>query len=581
MIKYKGNSIYEGIVIEKPYLKVRKEKEISTYKISEEILPKELKRFEIAVKETKKEIQILMESLNGKVNQNELKILNVHLMMLEDPVFLSDINNKIKLDMINAEKIVQIVVKKYIGMFKALNDPVYRQRAADIEDIGEKLINNLQNNIEEIEEVNGKILITKDLMPSELLNFYNKGYKLKAMLIENLGETSHVAILAKNLEIPTIMGAKGIDLTEIDVNQEIIFDSRKGKECIIVKPKEDTLNWYKKEVLDYTLEKKDLESLIDLPAFSKNNEKVNLYANIGGDLEIENIKKYKPDGVGLLRTEFIYMESSYFPTEEEQLNIYKKIAENLGKEKELIIRTLDIGADKKLSYFEMIEEDNPFLGLRATRLMLVHKEIFKTQLKAILRASFRYRNIKIMYPMIANVEELKKVKEILEECKEELKIERKRFNKDIETGIMIEIPSAAIMIDAFLEHSDFFSIGTNDLTQYTLAADRLSSVVSNVYEPYDPAVLRLINTVAEIAGKRNKKVSVCGEMAGDPAAIIAFLSFGIKHLSMLAALIPKSKKIIRNIDIEELKKIKFEILSCKTANEVKNKLNAYLMGVIK
>lgn len=579
MEKYKGVSIYEGIVIAKPFLKKKKNTQVKIYKIIPEMVKSELERLNHAIKETKQEIKSLIESLAGKVNQNELKILNVHLMMLEDPVFLSDISNKIKIELLNSEKVVETVVKKYVGMFKSLNDPVYKQRAADVEDVGEKIIQNLQSEKAEIIDVGNKILITKELKPSELLKYHNLGLKLSGIISEYGGETSHAAILAKTLGIPTLMGVKNLNKIKFNENEEVILDSRSEKELFLINPEFYIKQWYEKEKKESEDEELEIKTFIDFEALSKDNVKVNLYSNMGSEVELDDILKYKPDGIGLLRTEFLYMDSDHFPTEEEQLEEYKRFSETIGVKKELIIRTLDIGADKKLSYFEMPEEENPFLGVRAIRLSLAHKNIFKTQLRAILRAAV-FGNIKLMYPMISSIDELRKANEILNQVKNDLEKEEIKYKKNLEVGIMIEVPSSAIMSDLLIKEVDFFSIGTNDLTQYVLAADRLSEEVSYIYNNYDPSVLRMINIVAENAIKAEKKVSVCGEMGGDKLGLLAFLSFGIRDLSMLPSFIPKIKKVLKKIEIKDLKDIKTEILKAKTAEDVKKILNDYLLGVI-
>ncbi len=578
MEKITGVSIFEGVVISKAYMKKKKKEEIKLYRIHSEQIEEELQRFQEAVTETKQDIKSLIESLTGKVNQNDIRILHSHIMILEDPLFISDITTKIRIEMINAEKIVESVVQKYVGMFRALSDPAFREKAVDIEDIGEKLIATLHGMSKDIEDLNNKILIAKDLKPSDILRYHNEGIKIKGIVTETTGETSHVAILAKTMGIPTIIGAKNLSQLSIKEDEEVILDSRKGREMLIIEPTEHIREWYIKEKITFDRMEGELLSLIDKPAYTKNGERIKLAANIGGISEIDEIVQYKPDGVGLLRTEFLYMESKYFPTEDEQTEAYKKIAEAVGKENSVIIRTLDIGADKKLSYFEMPDEENPALGLRAIRLCLNRKDIFKTQLKAILRASI-YGNIQIMYPMISGIEELEEANRVLEESKKELIKEGIEFDNHIKVGIMIEVPSAAILADILIKKVDFFSIGTNDLTQYVLAADRLGEEVSYIYDNFHPAVMKLINKIAEAAIKNGKKVSVCGEMGGDPMAVVAFLSFGIRDLSMLATLIPKIKRNIKNIDTGDLEKIKNGILSSSKSSEIKEIINDYLLGV--
>lgn len=579
MDKLTGISIFEGIVVAKAYMRRKKKEVIKLYKVHPAMIEDEMKRFQEALCDTKQEIKSLIESLTGKVNQNDIKILNSHLMILEDPLFLSDITNKIRIEMINAEKIVETVVQKYVGMFKALNDPAFREKAIDIEDVGEKLIQNLQGLTGEKEDIDNKILIAKDLKPSDLLRYHNDGITILGIVTETGGETSHVAILAKTMGIPTILGVKNLQNLKFDEKSDVILDSRKGKEIVVFEATDYVRQWYSKEKIEFEKEKGDMLTLIDKPAFTNDGVRIKLAANAGGEGDIEDIKHYNTDGIGLLRTEFLYMESEYFPTEDEQEKAYRKMAESVKPGDYLIIRTLDIGADKKLSYFDMPDEENPALGLRAVRLCLKRKDIFKTQLRAILKASIA-GNIKVMYPMISGIEELNEANRVLEEVKKELEKDGIPYNNSMEVGIMIEVPSAAILADILIEKVDFFSIGTNDLTQYILAADRLSEEVSYIYDNFHPAVMRMINNIAEAAIRAGKKVSVCGEMGGDTMAIVAFLSFGIKDLSMLPSLIPKVKKLLTTVNMEKLKEIKEKILKCKKTAEVKEILNDYLLGVI-
>lgn len=579
MERLKGTSVYEGIVIGKAYLTKKKKEAVKVYKLSSDMVDDEIKRFYEALSDTKQELKSLTDSLAGKVDQNDIKILNVHLMMLEDPVFISDITNKIRLEMVNAEKVVEVVVEKYSGMFKGLDDPVYRQRAIDIEDVGEKVLLNLQGKKLSKEDVHEKILVSLEIKPSELLRYHNEGITILGIVTEMGGETSHVAILAKTLGIPTLMGVKNVAKIDWESVGDIIMDTRKEMQEVVINPTKTVMVWYTKEYKEFENEKKELQHLIGIPAVTKCQKRIFLHANIGSLSDLESVKLYKPDGIGLLRTEFLYMESSYFPTETEQFKAYRAVAESIGKDKPVIIRTLDIGADKKLSYFEMPMEENPALGLRAIRLCMANKNIFKTQLRAILRAS-AFGNIKMMYPMISGVEEIDESNKILEEAKKELREENLPFNEKIEVGVMIEVPSAGLLADILIEKVDFFSIGTNDLTQYILAADRLSKEVAYVFNNYHPAVMRMIATIADAARRHGKKVSVCGEMGGDTLALLAFLSFGIEDLSMMSHFIPKLKKIIRNIDCNTLKGLREKLLTASTSDEIKRTLNDYLLGVM-
>ncbi len=571
-----GISVFEGIAIGEPYLRKRKKLNIKVYRIEPEDVANEFKRLDEAVKYTKHEIKQLMDSLVGRVNQNELKILNVHLSMLEDPVFLSEINNKIKKELLNVEKVVEDVVNKYVGMFKSLDDPVYRQRAFDVQDVGSKIINNLLCSSKNISRLDNKILVCKELLPSELLKYHNENMNILGIVTEFGGETSHVAILAKALGIPTIMGVK--DVMKKEWKDRIILDARAEGSCIIRNPSNEEIVHYENQKKEWDDINKELESLKGKPIMTKDGQSFNLHANISGEIELLGIDEDAVDGVGLLRTEFLYMENQYFPSEQEQVDIYSKIYSRLGNNKPLTIRTLDIGADKKIPYYEMPDEENPFLGVRGMRFSLAHRDILEEQIRAILRVAAG-KNIKMMYPMITNLGELDILEDIVEKVKNDMDQKGIEYKKDMEIGMMVEVPSTVFLADVFVEKVDFFSIGTNDLTQYILASDRLNEGVANIYDGYDPSVLRAISHVVDVAIKNEKELSICGEMAGEAMAIVAFLSFGVKNLSMLPSLLLRARKIIRDIDTKELVNIKNEILRCKTAQEVRLCLGDYVRRV--
>ncbi len=574
MGKFRGNTIFEGIVIAKPYIKKRKEIFINELSIEEESVESELERVQEALKQTRTDIKELIESLKDRVNKNELKILNVQLVMLDDPLFLSDINNLIKKEKKNAEFVIDKVVKKYVGMFKSLNDPVYKERATDVEEVGNKLLQNLLLEKPELEDINNKIMITKELKPFELLRYYNLGVVIKGIVTEEGGETSHAAILAKALGIPTLMGVEGVESFQLNENKDVILDSRENFSILLTEPTRDEYENYLKEYRKFIELNNEIEALRGKEIFSKDGQKILLKANLGGEIEINQLKIYQPDGVGLLRTEFLYMDNDEFPDEETQYKLYEKVYKELGEDKPLIIRTLDIGGDKTLSYFKLPEEENPFLGLRAIRLCLKNPEIFKVQLRALLRVAYK-RNIKVMIPMISRIEEIRETKKIIEDIKLELDKDKIPYEKDLKMGIMIEVPSAAILADQLIEEVDFFSIGTNDLTQYIMAADRLSKEVQDVYDKYNPSVIRMINHTVKAANDAGKSVSICGETAGEQLGMLIFLSLGVTELSMLPAFLPKAKKLVKNIDIEKLKKYKTKILKCKTSEEIKEVLKDF------
>ena len=568
-----GKSIYEGIVIAEPYLKGQNNLEIESFSVSEENLEKETERYEHAVQRAKNKLSHLIHDLKGKVSEKDLQILSVHFMMLDDPMFTDEIKISLKKDKINVEEVIKRTVAKYSEAFKKMKNPLYRQRALDIQDIGERLLEALADNESVYDALNGKILIAHDILPSELLNIFNKKIDIKGIVMEYVGETSHTAILAKSLEIPTFMG--GIDILKKNWGEYLILDTYSEKPVAIADPTTEVLREYKKLQEEFEKEKEEIKETLNLPSVTLDGEKISLEVNAGQEIDKNAFKNVNADGVGLLRTEFIYMEGVKLPEELEQAEIYQGMSEKIGEDKPLIIRTLDIGADKSLPYFKMAPEQNPSLGERGIRFTLDKKNILKAQLRAILRAS-KGRNIKIMHPMVTNIREIENVLVLTETAKEELRAEGVEFNEKIETGIMVEVPSAVLMAEKMCEYIDFFSIGSNDLAQYILATDRFSLRENNLYDYYDPAVLKAINLVAEAALKKGKEIGVCGEMAGEPVGIVILLSFGIKNLSMSNVFIPRARNIVRKVKISDLKEIKKLVLNCKNSEEVRHIVREYI-----
>ena len=568
-----GKSIYEGIVIAEPYLKGQNNLEIESFSVSEENLEKETERYEHAVQRAKNKLSHLIHDLKGKVSEKDLQILSVHFMMLDDPMFTDEIKISLKKDKINVEEVIKRTVAKYSEAFKKMKNPLYRQRALDIQDIGERLLEALADNESVYDALNGKILIAHDILPSELLNIFNKKIDIKGIVMEYVGETSHTAILAKSLEIPTFMG--GIDILKKNWGEYLILDTYSEKPVAIADPSTEVLREYKKLQEEFEKEKEEIKETLNLPSITLDGEKISLEVNAGQEIDKNAFKNVNADGVGLLRTEFIYMEGAKLPEELEQAEIYQGMSEKIGEDKPLIIRTLDIGADKSLPYFKMAPEQNPSLGERGIRFTLDKKNILKAQLRAILRAS-KGRNIKIMHPMVTNIREIENVLVLTETAKEELRAEGVEFNEKIETGIMVEVPSAVLMAEKMCEYIDFFSIGSNDLAQYILATDRFSLRENNLYDYYDPAVLRAINLVAEAALKKGKEIGVCGEMAGEPVGIVILLSLGIKNLSMSNVFIPRARNIVRKVKISDLKEIKKLVLNCKNSEEVRHIVREYI-----
>lgn len=570
----RGSFAFEGIVTGEVFLDKKKYiDEGITAILDEKDVENEVERFERALELSKESLEDLRTSFAGKMNEHDLEIITAHMMILDDPAYVSDIKKSIKKDKLRAEEAVRLITNKYVKMFKSIQNPEYRQKELDIKDVGKRITGNLDKRFEDWKKLDGKILVTKEIFPTELLNIYHLGINIKGIVMEYGGETSHLAILAKALEIPTLMGIKNI--FSYNWGKDIILDTTEINSCVIIEPDEKTKKEYEKLLEKFRLKKEEIQRDANLPTETLDGEKVSLYINVSGDLNSEEVKLFKPDGIGLLRTELLYMKNTSFPDEENQFKVYSDIVEKFDKDSSIVIRTLDIGADKQLPYFKMKNETNSFLGLRGIRFSLQNQDIFLTQLKAILRAAYN-RNVKIMYPMVTNISELREANKLLERAKDELKEEKKLYKEDIEIGVMIEVPSIVMMADVFAQEVDFFSIGTNDLTQYILATDRLSETVSSMYDCYNPAVLRSIAFVKKAADLYGKKVSVCGEMAGDAKAIVAFLSMGIKDLSMVGTSILTARSLIRSLNYEKLKEIKEKILLCHDSKEVKEILIKYI-----
>lgn len=565
MEKIYGKGIYEGVVIGRPFLKYERKIEIESYLLKSDEVEKEILRYEEGIKFAQGKLLNLINELKNKVEGKDLQILKVHLEMLTDPVMGKEIREGIEKEKVNVEEIVKKVFGKYINLFSKKHNSVYQQRVSDLKDIRDRLLFSLIRRKELYNNVEGKIIIAKEILPSELLELINNHVKIKGIIMEFSGTTSHVAILAKSLEIPTFMGGK--DLFSKKWSEEIILDTYHAKARIINNPILEVVEEYKKLQKFLEKENKEIQNNINMPSVTLDGVEINLDFNAGQNIDVKVLKKINPHGIGLLRTEFIYMERDSLPTEEEQIEIYNKISKIIGKEKPIIIRTLDIGADKKLPYCPMEAEENPSLGERGIRFTLKRKRVFRSQMRAILRSSYG-KNIKIMHPMVSSLEEILIAKKILEEIKQELREEKIKFKEDIEVGIMVEVPSVIFLAREISEEIDFFSIGTNDLTQYILATDRFSQKENELYDYYHPAVLRAINILTEIALEKNKKVSVCGEMSGDLIGIVILISFGIKDLSMAKIFIPRAKNIIRKLKFKELGDLKKQILSCRNSLEV-------------
>ncbi len=542
MIEIKGVGVCSGVTFGKIKLHLKEEKPILRVKVSD--TSKEVKRFEYALERASNQLKRLYEKALSEVGENEAMIFDTHKIMLEDRDFLDFVISNITNQRLNAESAVAIASDNFAEMFSSMNDSYMQARATDVRDICERLINLLTGKEVKAEDAEPKILVAQDLSPSETVQMDKS--KILAFVTQEGSANSHTAILARTMDIPAIILAKGILDVEYD-GKDVIVDGFTG--MIYINPNMETVLKMQKKKQESEEQKALLESLKGVLPVTKDGKKVLLYANIGSLSDMVAVYKNDAMGVGLFRSEFVYLERETFPTEDEQFSIYKEaLLKALGKK--VIIRTLDIGADKNVDYFKMPKEDNPAMGVRAIRYCLTRPDIFKTQLRALLRAS-AFGNLSVMFPMITSVSEVKKVKEMLNEVKEELKKEHISFDENVETGIMIETPSSAIISDLLAKEVDFFSIGTNDLTQYTLALDRQNSRANEFLDTHHEAVLRLIKMTVENAHKEGVWVGICGELAGDLTLTETFLEMGIDELSVTPSLLLPLKQKIINTNLQK------------------------------
>ncbi|PHO06351.1 phosphoenolpyruvate--protein phosphotransferase [Thermoanaerobacterium thermosaccharolyticum] len=571
----KGVAASPGIAIGKVFLYTKKFAEINTRNIDESMVKDEIAKFENAIKLTKEQIEKIKEKTEMEFGKDKAEIFEAHLMLANDPELYDSVINMIKNEYVTADNAVNHVIEQHASMMESLDDKYLKERAVDLRDVGSRIINNLLGivnvNLSELDE--DVIIIAKDLTPSDTATM--KKDKVLGFATDVGGRTSHTAIMARSLEIPAVVGTGNV--TQNVAGGEIaIVDGNEG--IVIINPSDDILKEYEDKLNKYKIRIEKLKELKDLPAVTTDGKQSMLVANIGTPKDVEGALKNGAEGIGLFRTEFLYMNRNDFPSEEEQFEAYKYVAEKMNG-KPVTIRTLDIGGDKKLPYLNMPDEMNPFLGYRAIRLCLDEKEMFKTQLRALLRAS-AYGNILIMYPMISSVVEVRKANAILNEVKEELDTKGIKYDKNIKVGIMVEIPSAAVTADILAKEVDFFSIGTNDLCQYTLAVDRMNERIKDYYKPFNPAILRLIKNVIDASHKEGIFTAMCGEMAGDPLTTVILLGLGLDEFSMSASSIPNIKNIIRNISYEKAKEFTEMVLNMLTPDEIEDASRKILYDII-
>ena len=543
MKEYKGKSVFGGIAIGR--IKVYNKSEQQVKRVHIDDTEHEKKRYYAAVDKAAMQLQELYDKAVKEVGEANAAIFEMHQIMLTDDDYKESVENIIDSQHVNAEYAVAQTGDNYAAMFATMEDEYMRGRSADVKDISERLINVLSGfNASSMVSDEPVIIVAEDLAPSETVQLDKD--KILSFVSVKGSVNSHTAILARTMGIPALIGTPVIPDNDIDGKMGIV-DGNSG--CLYVDPDNEKLGYYRKKQDEQLKQKELLQLLKGREDITIDGRKIKLYANIGNVKDVMTVKANDAAGIGLFRSEFIYLERDTFPTEEEQFNIYRTVAENMAG-KPVIIRTLDIGADKQCDYFNMDKEDNPALGMRAIRICLTRTEIFKTQLRALYRAS-AYGNINIMYPMIANMWEIDRIKEIEKEVRDELKQQGIDIG-DVQTGIMIETPAAVMLSDELAEKVDFFSIGTNDLTQYTLAVDRQNPKLDSFFDPHHPAVLKMIKMVVDNAHKAGIWAGICGELGADTSLTREFLKMGVDELSVSPGRILQIRKIILDTDVSQL-----------------------------
>ena len=562
-ILLKGVAASPGIAIGKIYLWDSEDYNVHTYKIKDSQLSLEIVRFEEALIKTRSEIIEIQKKISKEMGGEHAEIFNAHLLVLEDRMLIEEVINKIKKEKKNVERIFIDVLKKYCDIFAKMDDEYLQERMIDIQDVGKRVLRNLLGKQhQELFDLNDKVIVVAtNLSPSDTA-LMPRG-KVIGFSTDMGGRTSHTAILARSLEIPAVVGLKTITPI-VNKGDSIIIDGNQG--IVIINPTPADLRKYRGEKRKFENFEKGLSRLCALPAVTKDNHTVSVGANIEFPEEVASVLAHGAEGIGLFRTEYMYLNRTDLPNEEDHFIAYKKVAKTM-QNKAVVIRTVDLGGDKFASHLDLPNEMNPLMGLRAIRFCLARPEIFKTQLSGILRASV-YGDLKIMYPMISGLEELWQANKILNDVKQSLRKKNIPFDENIEVGIMIEVPSAALIADILAREADFFSIGTNDLIQYALAVDRINEKITYLYEPAHPAVLRLLKSIIDTAHSAGIWVGMCGEMACEPAFIPILLGLGLDEFSASAVSVPEIKKIIRSLTYTEAQKIANKVFQFSTASQI-------------
>jgi phosphotransferase system enzyme I (PtsI) len=562
-IQVRGIPAAPGIAIGKVHVFGTEELFTPVRSLSEKEIPHEIERFKKVLLQTKKEIMAIEKKISREIGVEHGKIFSAHLLVLEDSVLVQEVISRLKKKKKNIEAVFAEVLNKYVNALSGAKDEYLRDRITDITDVGKRILRNLtgveERSMDELEEKS--IVIAYDLSPSDTAMMH-KG-RVIGFATDIGGRTSHTAIMAKSLEIPAVVGLEKV--TDMVQNgDQIILDGIHG--VVIVNPNKTFLAKYQKEKKKYEHMEHELIQVRSLASETPDGKKVTIAGNIELPEDVASVISHGGEGIGLYRTEYFYMNRRDLPSEEEQFNAYKSVATRI-KPQSVTIRTLDLGGDKFLSQLEVPREMNPFLGWRAIRFCLARPDIFKTQLRAILRAS-SYGNIKMMHPMISGVGELRQANAILKEVKQELRKKKVPFNEKMSVGVMIEVPSAAITSDILAKEADFFSIGTNDLIQYALAVDRVNEKIAYLYEPSHPAILELVKTVIDNGHKNNIEVALCGEMAGDVYLTMILLGLGLDEFSTSPIAVPEVRKVIRSVKYSEAKEIAQKAMTFTTGKDV-------------
>lgn len=570
-MRIQGISGSRGVAVGNVYRYIQEEIVIPDYTVAEDKVEEEIGMFAAAMAATLKQLDTIRQKALDEMGPEEAAIFEAHMQIAQDPSLSDGIKSLVESSHTNVVAATAQTIETFANIFLGMEDPYMRERGADIKDIGDRLMRNMLGmNPRGLSHISGEvILVAQDLAPSDTASLDKN--VVKGIVTAAGGPTSHAAIMARTLEIPAVMGVGDIE-SFVDGDKAVVL----GTDGIVeINPSDADWDEYTNQAAAFQEELKRLRESANLEATTTDGHHVELFGNIGKAKDAKNALTMGAQGIGLYRTEFLYMENDELPAEDVQFEEYKKVAQDM-KGKPVIIRTMDIGGDKELKCLDLPSEMNPFLGYRAIRISLNRPDIFKVQLRALLRAS-AFGDIHIMYPMIASVEEVKQANAMLDECKAELTAEGKEFNKDIKVGIMIEVPAAAVISPILAKYVDFFSIGTNDLCQYTLAVDRMNEAIGNLYQPLHPGVLRLIKHVIDASHEHGKFTGMCGELASDPVATMILLGLGLDEFSMTASSIPLIKNILRSVSKAECEEVANKALTMDTAEEITGYVKSVLI----